>query len=63
MKKSLRQEVAEGLSEEYGGTPEKWQHSKGVGVLDCDGEMLKAEVHWFQEESVGKVKFKIKRWL
>jgi hypothetical protein len=42
---------------------QKWQHAKGIGVIDCDGEEIKAEVHWFQEESVGKVKFKVKRWL
>ena len=62
-KKALREEVAEGLSEQYGGTPNKWQHSKGVGVLDINGEERKAEVHWFQEETVGKVGFKVKRWL
>ena len=27
------------------------------------GEEIPAEVHWFQEESLGKVKFKVKRWL
>lgn len=59
----LREEVVEGLVREYGGSPEKWQHAKGIGVIDCDGEEIKAEVHWFQEESVGKVKFKVKRWL
>ena len=33
------------------------------GVIDFDGEERKAEVHWFQEETVGKVKFKVKRWI
>ena len=41
----------------------KWQHCKGNGVIDFDGEERKAEVHWFQEETVGKVKFKVKRWI
>lgn len=63
VKKPLREEVAEGLAKEFGGSPEKWQHAKGVGVLDYHGDELKAEVHWFQEESVGKVKFKVKEWL
>lgn len=58
----LNEEVAKGLSEQIGGIPEKWQHCKGVGVLDVDGEHIKAEVHWFQEESVGKHKFKVKEW-
>lgn len=63
VRKPLLEEVAEGLTKEFGGTPEKWQHAKGFGVLDYDGDEVEAEVHWFQEESVGKVKFKVKRWL
>ena len=47
----------------FAGEASKWQHVKGIGVLDVDGEELMAEIHWFQEESVGKVKFKIKEWL
>lgn len=59
----LRAEVAEGLTEQFGGSPELWQHVKGIGTLKFHGEALSAEVHWFQEESVGKVKFKLKEWL
>ncbi|HBY70744.1 minor capsid protein [Blautia liquoris] len=57
--------VPEGLTEEYGGDVSKWQHAKGEGILvgEDTGEEYPAEVHWFQEESVGKVKFKVKRWL
>ncbi len=59
----LHEGVAEGLTAQYGGTPAKWQHAKGFGVLmDLEtGEEFRAEVHWFQEETVGKVGFKIKR--
>ncbi len=63
VKKPLKEEVAEGLAEEFGGDPKKWQHAKGNGVVNYNGEELKAEVHWFQEETVGKVKFKVKKWL
>ena len=63
VKKNLNEAVAEGLTREFGGEPAKWQHAKGIGVLDYYGEEVKAEVHWFQEESVGKVKFKVKEWL
>lgn len=63
VKKPLREEVADGLAKEFGGKPEKWQHAKGKGVIDYNGEEIKAEVHWFQEETVGKVKFKVKEWL
>ena len=59
----LHDGVADGLTSEFGGRPENWQHSKGVGVLSDNGEERKAEVHWFQESTVGKVKFKVKEWL
>lgn len=59
----LHEETALGLCEEIGGTPSKWQHCKGNGVVDFYGEEREAEVHWFQEETVGKHKFKIKEWL
>ena len=39
----------------------KWQYCKGHGIIDYDGEERPAEVHWFQEETVRKVRFKIKR--
>ena len=61
--KPLYQETVDGLVEQYGGKPEKWQHCKGIGTLNVENEEVRAEVHWFQEESVGKVKFKVKRWL
>lgn len=59
----LEEETAQGLSDQIGGTPDKWQHCKGKGVIDYYGEERLAEVHWFQEETQGKHKFKIKRWL
>ena len=61
--KPLNPETVEGLVREFGGRPDRWKHSKGIGTVDVDGEEIKAEVHWFEEESVGKVKFKIKEWL
>ena len=62
-KTPLNEGVAEHWVEIYGGTAEKWQHVKGYGVIDDEGERIRAEVHWFQEESVGQVEHKIKRWL
>ena len=61
-KKPLHEGVAEGFAEQMGGKSENWQHCKGHGVLDYFGEDRKAEVHWFQEETVGRVKFKVKEW-
>lgn len=59
----LKPEVVEGLCQEYGGTPESWQHAKGTAELTDGDEVRKAEVHWFQSEGIGKVKFKVKRWI
>ena len=59
----LHDGVPEGLTKELGGIPENWQHAKGIGVLDDRGEDRIAEVHWFQEATVGKFKFKVKEWL
>lgn len=55
--------VAEGLTAEYCGNVNKWQHVKGIGEIDDDGEIVRAEIHWFQEESIGQIKHKIKRWI
>lgn len=60
--KPLREEVALGLTEQYGGAPENWQHCKAIAWIDVDGESIRAEVHWFQNGSI-KEKFKVKRWL
>lgn len=60
--KPLAPEVADGLAEQIGGKSSNWQHCKGIGTLDYYGEQRDAEVHWFQERSVGKHKFKIKKW-
>lgn len=59
---SLHDGVAEGLTEQYGGQIGNWQHVKGHGIIDYYGDEIGAEIHWFQEDSVGRVKFKVKRW-
>ena len=62
----LKDEVIEGLTKEFEKLvkdPNTWQHAKGFGVLDVYGDEIGAEVHWFQADGVGRVKFKIKRWL
>lgn len=61
-RKPLYENVREGLTEQYGGVAEKWQHCKGSALLDCEGEYRRAEVHWFQQDGIGKIKFKVKRW-
>lgn len=59
----LRPQVAKGLTERYGGRARNWQHVKGIGTIEKGDRLATAEVHWFQESSVGKCEFKVKRWL
>lgn len=62
-KSKLRPEVTKGLVKDFGGKEKNWQHVKGIGFIDMGNGSQKAEVHWFQEKSVGKRQFVIKRWL
>jgi len=62
VKTPLHDGVAEGLTRQFGGIIGGWQHAKGYGILDLGTEHRRAEVHWFQEETVGRVKFVVKRW-
>ncbi len=50
------------LIEKFGGKEGQWQHTTGdVKILKNDS-VKTAEVHWFQEPSVGIVFPKVKRW-
>jgi len=52
----------ERLVEQYPNTKaENWQKVKGTAELDLDGETFKAEIHWYEEPSVGKVEIKYKK--
>jgi hypothetical protein len=44
----------------YKGEPDEWQKVKGFGYVDVNGEAYKAELHWYQEKTVGKVAWKLK---
>ena len=49
------------LMARYPATKEElWQKRKGFGYVDYDGESFLAEIHWYEEPSVGRVEFKIK---
>lgn len=62
VRKNLHADTVKGLVEQYGGKPRNWQHLKGIGTIDCGNRARTAEVHWFEEKSVGRVGFKIKKW-
>lgn len=56
--KKLR--VRDFLVENYGGKSEEWFHAKGY--TDENGVTRKANVHWFEEETVGIKEIYIKGW-
>jgi hypothetical protein len=45
----------------FGG--KNWLKRKGVAMVEIDGNVGRAEVHWYECHGVGKVKMKVKRWL
>lgn len=50
------------LRRRYGGR--RWRKLKGVGtVLVANGDLRRAEVHWYEAHGVGRVRYKIKRFL
>lgn len=56
-------DVAEHLTKQLGGKAENWQHLRGEGFVDVDGEIRRAELHWFEKEDVeGRARMKVKRW-
>lgn len=59
--KELR--VRDFLVENYGGKSEEWFHAKGyTDITDDSGTTRKANVHWFEEETVGIKEIYIKGW-
>lgn len=41
-----------------------WSKKKGVGtVVDKKGRKYKAELHWYECKGLGKIEFKVKRWI
>lgn len=49
------------LVDKYGGIAVEWSKEKGFGYVEDEyGELRRVELHWYQEQSVGKVEMKIK---
>ena len=48
------------LLERYGGSALEWEKKKGLGYVDYQGESFYAELHWYEEPTVGKHKWKVK---
>lgn len=50
------------LVQNYGGSAENWQHSKGRSYIDTADGPKKAVIHWFYEENVGVKEIFVKGW-
>ncbi len=48
------------LVERYGGKESEWQKMAGFGYVDYEGESYYVELHWYEEPSAGKHKWKVK---
>ena len=59
-KEELR--VRDFLAMNYGGSAEKWQHTKGRGFVDTPEGSKRAMLHWFEEETVGIKEMFVKGW-
>lgn len=46
----------------YGGKRGGWQKKRGTAFVDDLGMSRKCEIHWYEEESVGAVEHKLKRF-
>lgn len=48
------------LLDKHGGSELEWQKKKGLGYVDYEGESYHAELHWYEEPTVGKHEWKVK---
>lgn len=56
----LKTETKEGLVKEIGGDPDKWQHRKGFGTINYNGENREAEIHGFRKKQLVNTNLKLK---
>ena len=57
-------DVVKRLVGQYGGKAKAWRKLKGTGSVETpSGAIRQAEVHWYEAHGVGRVEFKVKRWL
>ena len=53
----------ERLNRQYNVNSIKWQKVKAEAYVETMGEEIYCEIHWYEEETIGKVEFKFKREL
>lgn len=50
------------LVEKYGGTEKEWMKIKANAWINYENESRLAEIHWYEEPSLGRKKIKFKSW-
>jgi hypothetical protein len=44
--------------------PGRWRKLKGIATVRiASGELPRAEIHWYEAHGIGRVRYKIKRFL
>lgn len=61
-KKPIR-DVGRLVSQYKGSKAEEWQKVKGIAELEQNGEQYNAEIHWYEEPSIGRVETKFKKYI
>jgi len=51
------------LIKDYGGSSGEWTKKSAIYTVERDGREVKAKIHYFNHNSIGKVEQKVKRWL
>jgi hypothetical protein len=52
------------LCKTYGGKRKHWRKLKGIATIKLsNGNVRKAEVHWYEAHAVGKKEIKVKRYV
>lgn len=55
--------VASHLEKQYNVNTKEWKKVRGEGQVVCDdGKIRRAELHWFESPTTGRIKMKVKRY-
>src|SRR5690606_34904022 len=44
-------------------SPKDWKKMRGTATVILDGQERTAEIHWYEATNIGKIEYKVKRWL
>lgn len=61
--KPIKRSVLNHLCTKYGGTPSGWMKRAGNGEVYLGGQPVRAHLHWYEHEGVGREDWKLKKVL